>query len=304
MSEDQLLARFQQSMIQQDLAEATIKGYLADMHHFYRWLQQIQEQSIPLTEVTSADLRAYRQYLVNIQRQKTAAVNRRIQALRRFFSWAKRTGLVKDNPAESIRFRRKSAPTQPVSLNPQEVHALLRVAGQSPQGMAKRNYALLQLMLQAGLRISEVCRLQYRDLQINERSGVVAIVDGKGQKERDVPLNATARRALSQYLPMHDHWQADDPVFTSKRNTPLSIRAAQKIIQSLVNRAKIERIAVSAHTLRHTFARRYLDANPGNLVELATLLGHDSLDTTAIYTKADKTTLAQAVERSELNIYD
>ncbi len=304
MSGDNCLARFQQALIQQDLADATIKGYRADVCHFQRWLEQINQQSVPFEQTTSADLRAYRQHLVNIQRQKPATVNRRIQALRRFFSWAKRTGLMKENPAESIRFRRKPAPTQPASLNQQEVHALLRVAGQSPQGLATRNYALLQLMLQAGLRISETCRLQYRDLQLNERSGNATIVDGKGQKERDVPLNATVRRALTQYLSLDESRSPDAPVFSSKRQTPLSIRAAQKIIKSLAKRAKIERIAVTAHTLRHTFARRYLDANPGNLVELSMLLGHESLDTTAIYTKADKTTLAQGVERSELNIYD
>jgi site-specific recombinase XerD len=93
-------------------------------------------------------------------------------------------------------------------------------------------------------------------------------------------------------------------VFTSKRNTPITVRALQKIITALAARAKIERIAVTAHTLRHTFARNYLQANPGNLVELAMLLGHESLDTTAIYTKASKQSLAEAVERSELNIYD
>lgn len=304
MSWDDGLARFQQALLQQDLAPATVKGYAADIRHFCDWLKVLHEYAIPLSQITAADLRAYRQHLVNIQRQKPAAVNRRIQALRRFFSWAKRTGLIEENPAESIRFRRKPTPSQPASLNPQEVHALLRVAGQSPQGLAKRNYALIQLMLQAGLRISEVCRLQHRDLQLNDRSGTVSIVDGKGQRERDVPLNATARRALGRYLQTRSPWQPDDPVFSSKRETPLSIRAAQKIIESLGKRAKIERMAVTAHTLRHTFARRYLDANPGNLVELATLLGHESLNTTAIYTKAAKETLAEAVERSELNIYD
>jgi len=84
----------------------------------------------------------------------------------------------------------------------------------------------------------------------------------------------------------------------------MSVRALQKIIASLTARAKIERIAVTAHALRHTFTRNYLQANPGGLVELAALLGHESLDTTAIYTKASQESLAAAVERSELNVYD
>ena len=303
MSRDTWLARFEQTLMKQDLAETTIKGYLGDVRLFCRWLDEIHADPVDLATVEIADLRAYRQYLVNQQRQKPAAVNRRLQALRRFFAWAKRTGLIEDNPAESIRFRRRPAPKQPSALTPQEVHALLRVAGQSPHGLAQRNYALLQLILQAGLRVSEVCRLQQRDLQLSERSGLVSVIDGKGHKERDVPLNATARRALMRYFDTRESLQPDEPIFTSKRGTPLSIRALQKAITELASRAKIERIAVTAHTLRHTFARRYLDANPGNLVELATLLGHESLDTTAIYTKAAQETLADAVERSELNIY-
>jgi len=303
MSEDQWLSRFKQKLIQQDLAEATINGYLADLRYFCQWLESIHEQPVSLATVEVADIRAYRQYLVNTKRQKPATVNRRLQALRRLFAWAKQTGLIDSNPTESIRFRRKPPPSQPAALTQSEVHALLRVAGQSPHGLAKRNYALIQLMLQAGLRISEVCRLQYRDLQLRERSGIVAIVDGKGRKERDVPLNATARRALTSYLETRDALPPGEPVFTSKRSTPISIRALQKIVTGLATRAKIERIPVTAHTLRHTFARKYLEANPGNLVELAALLGHDSLDTTAIYTKASPEHLTEAVERSELNIY-
>jgi integrase/recombinase XerC len=77
----------------------------------------------------------------------------------------------------------------------------------------------------------------------------------------------------------------------------------QAVIQSLVRRSKIKRIPVSAHTLRHTFATNYLRANPNQLVELAQLMGHDSLNTTAIYTKPTSAELAEAVEKSEINIY-
>jgi site-specific recombinase XerD len=304
MSGDTWLSRFQQHLTRQDLAETSIEGYLADLHHFFHWLADWRDCSMDLATVTVADIRAYRQYLVNSKRQKPASVNRRLQALRRFYGWAKQAGLVAVNPAEAVRFRRRPPPTQPAALTKQEVHALLRVAGQSPHGLSTRNYALVQLLLQAGLRVSEVTRLQSRDLDLRERSGMVTIVDGKGHKDRDVPLNATARRAMAGYLETRGELKPEDPVFTSKRHSPMSVRALQKIIASLAARAKIERIAVTAHALRHTFARNYLQANPSGLVELAALLGHESLDTTAIYAKASQESLAAAVERSELNIYD
>ena len=79
-------------------------------------------------------------------------------------------------------------------------------------------------------------------------------------------------------------------------------RTIQAVIFHLAQRAKIERVRVSAHTLRHTFALNYLRQSPGKLVELASLLGHESLDTTAIYTRPSREELAQDLERSRLNV--
>jgi site-specific recombinase XerD len=304
MTADPWLARFQEHLRHQDLAQNTIHGYLADLRYFGQWLAEWHERPVALASVTEADVRAYRQHLVNTKRQKPATVNRRLQALRRLYTWAEHARLIACHPAQAVRFRRRPPPVQPPALTKSEVHALLRVAGQSPHGLARRNYALVQLMLQAGLRVSEVVRLQVRDLDLHERSGTVTIVDGKGHQDREVPLNATARRALAAYFETRAEQAPTDSVFVSKRTTPMSVRALQKIIAGLAARAKLQRLAVSAHTLRHTFARNYLQANPGHLVELAMLLGHESLDTTAIYTKASRESLAEAVERAELNVYD
>lgn len=263
MSGDPWLTRFKGELLRQDLSQTTVDGYLADLRHFGQWLADWHEAPVDFASAAEADIRAYRQYLVNTRRHKPATVNRRLQALRRLYSWAKQHDLITSNPAQAVRFRRKAPPAQPPALTKQEVHALLRVAGQSPHGLAKRNYALVQVMLQAGLRVSEVVRLQYRDLDIRVRSGAVAITDGKGHRERDVPLNATARRALGAYLKTRAALAPSDPVFTSKRNAPMTVRALQKVIAALATRAKLQRIAVTAHTLRHTFARTYLQSNPG-----------------------------------------
>jgi integrase/recombinase XerC len=157
-------------------------------------------------------------------------------------------------------------------------------------------------MLQCGLRIGEVISLRYSDITLQSRSGVVNVVDGKGHKSRAVPLNLTARHALQQYF-KDCKKESEDSVFHSKRQEALSLRSMQAMIQALAKRAKLNRIPVSAHALRHTFATNYLRANPNQLVELAQLLGHDSLNTTAIYTKSSHAQLAEAVEKSEINIY-
>lgn len=307
MIKNNLLARFKKKLIQQELSRISIQGYIYDIGHFSNWLKEIynsKKRKVDIKKIAAADIKAYRQELVKIKRQKASSVNRRIQSLKRFFAWAKQSKLIHINPAQEIRFVRRMPPTKPMALNKSEVHALLRVAGQSPHGLAKRNYALLQLMLQAGLRIGEVVQLQYQDIDLNARSGKVRIVEGKGFKEREVPLNATARRALLEYLKTRGSLKPADSILLSKQGKQPTVRALQLIVKGLARRAKITRINLTPHTLRHTFATSYLQSNPSGLIELAALLGHDSLNTTAIYTKASKEKLSQGVENIEVNIYD
>lgn len=191
---------------------------------------------------------------------------------------------------------------QPAGLTDAEVHAVLRAAGASSHGLAARNYALVQLMLQAGLRVGEVAALSIGDVTLHERSGSVRIRHGKGLKAREVPLNATARRALRQYLGERGTSTAAAPLFLSSRAEAMPVRSIQASIAAIAHRARIRRITVSAHALRHTFALSYLRDNPGKLVELAGLLGHDSRDTTAVYTRPSGDDLAADLERSRLNV--
>ncbi len=123
-------------------------------------------------------------------------------------------------------------------------------------------------------------------------------------KAREVPLNATARRAPCLYLKTRgDDCEADEPFFLSKRGGIMPARTIQSVITQLARRAKITRVNVSVHTLRHTFALNYLRQNSGKLVELSQLLGHESLDTTAIYMRPSSEELAEGLERSRLNVY-
>ena len=125
--------------------------------------------------------------------------------------------------------------------------------------------------------------------------------DGKGLKARDVPLNRTARQALQSYLAMLPPWTDQTVVFRSKRGTPLAVRSVQAITR-LADQASIDRIAVSAHTLRHT-AVAHLQQHPGKLRQLAYLLGHESLDTTAIYTRPSPDVWRRP-RKEPLNVFD
>ncbi|MDL1979377.1 MAG: tyrosine-type recombinase/integrase [Deltaproteobacteria bacterium] len=289
---DHWLRGFHERLISEDLSPVTVRGYLYDLNHFRNWLTESHGREPALEQILTVDLTTYRQYMVDVKHLKASSVNRRIQAVKKLFSWAHTEGLVVKNPAKNVRFMKPSVRYRPKALRKKELHALLRVAGQSSHGLAKRNYALIQLMVQTGLRISEAAAVKIADLTIHERSGSIRVCDANGRKEREIPLNAAVRRAFTTYLSTSRSHDPDDYLFFSKRNQPASIRTLQDTIARLARKARVKRIRVSAHTLRHTFAINYLKSHPGKLMELAALLGNESLDTVAVYTRPCQETLA------------
>ncbi|MCD6033230.1 MAG: integrase family protein [Thermomicrobiales bacterium] len=295
------LARFIDSLQREDLSAATARGYRYDLRHFLVWHQTIHGNAVVLERLTEFDLIAYRQAMITAGNRPTT-VNRRLDALRRLCRWAQRAGLMSSDLARDVRRIRLPRHCQPLGLQDTEVHAILRAAGASTHGLARRNYALVQFMLQTGLRVGEVAALRIGDLTLHDRSGCVHVRHGKGLKDREVPLNATVRRAMKQYFDERPDAIAGEPLFLSGRAAGLPVRSIQAVIAGLARRARLSRIQVSCHTLRHTFALAYLRDNPGKLVELATLLGHDSLDTTALYTRSSRADLAADLERSHFNV--
>ena len=294
---DGVLQDFTRSLRAADLAEATRRGYAADLGRFRAWIEDSRGEGVALRRINAVDLANYRQHLIRSEKLRSASVNRKVQALKKFFGWAAHKKLIAANPASALQFLRRQKRTQPKGLRSEEVSALLRAAGQTGHGLARRNYALLQLLLQTGLRVGEVSRLAIADCEINDRSGMVRVRAGKGGKEREVPLNASARRAISLYLKTRAGYTSEEPLFLSERGgQAMSLRTVQATVQELARRAKITRIPVSAHTCRHSFALTFLRRNPGKLIELATLLGHESLDTTAVYVQPSAEELARAVE--------
>ena len=295
------LTAFLTELARTDLAPATRRGYGYDLRHFLTWHASIQDGRFALERLGEHDLIAYRQHLLALGR-RPATINRRLDALRRLCRWARDTGKLRDDVARNLRPVRVARDRQPAGLTDAEAHALLRAVGASSHGLAARNYTLVQLMLQAGLRVGEVAALQLGDVSLHERSGVVRIRHGKGLRARDVPLNATARRALKHALDQRHALAVGDPLFVSSRGGAMPVRSIQAVITALARRARLKRRPVSAHSLGHTFALGYLRDNPGKLVELAGLLGHDSLDTTAVYTRPSGDDLAADLERSHLNV--
>lgn len=286
---------FFQFLLKNDLSQKTISAYQNDLRIFMSWSEAFGLKREP-NSLNEVDLIEYRHYLIFQKNLKGSTVNRQLGTLKKFFLWGYTQKKFDKNISQKIKFIELSKQRSPLGLKSFEVQALLQASGSSKHGHAKRNYALVHLILQTGLRVNEVYLLNEKDIEIKDRSGIVHVRLGKGRKQRQVPLNSKVRNALQLYLEEREP-QEKKAFFMSERGKRLTVRAIQAIVQGLSKRAKICRIRVSPHSLRHTFALNFLKKNPGSIVELANLMGHDSIDTTAIYTQPSIDDLALAVEK-------
>lgn len=291
---NKILEKFKEGMLSEDISDNSIRNYISDIRGFNKWYQEI-DFSEDLKKMTFYHLNAYKDHMIGNKRKKTSSINRSIQSLKNFCQFLIKRKLIKTNPAEKIRFLKSTKRMQPQALSKKYIHKLLSVTSHSSHGTQKRNYAIIQIILQTGIRVSELTNLELRDLKIYDRSGEIRIVNAKGGKERTIPLNNIARRALKSYLGKR-LMDSNSIAFLSKRDQKLTTRAVQKVISNLGKKANIGEI--SPHILRHTFAINYLRSNPECLVELSALLGHESLDTTSIYTVASKERLASTIEKA------
>src|ERR1039458_6643537 len=184
-------AEFVRALAREDLSPLTLRGYARDVKLFVDWYAPNK-----LEKLSTVDLIHYRQHLADEKGLRPASLNRRLEALRRFCRWAHEQKKLKTNVVAEVKLARTVRGIRPKGLEDLEVQALLRAAGQSAHGLGKRNYALTQMMLQTGLRVSEAAHLRVADLALRERAGSVCIRHGKGRKEREIPLNPSARRGL------------------------------------------------------------------------------------------------------------
>ena len=175
----------------------------------------------------------------------------------------------------------------PRHLDDQEEQALVAVVTKVG---TLRDRVLIVLLLHTGLRARELCHLRCDQVKLGKRSGLLEII-GKRNKYREVPLNATTRNMLEEYLPS----LPSDTVFlfpSAKTKQALSERALGYLIKKYAHAAKLP--DVSPHDLRHRFGYRMLESVPHH--RLAQIMGHDSLDTTRVYVQGTKHNLQLAVE--------
>jgi site-specific recombinase XerD len=233
----------------------------------------------------------YKAHLRTVRRRTPATINRHLAALRKFFVWAKGARKVSELPTESVKGV-PAGPRVPKSLPKRDVDKLIREAEKEQN---KRNLAVVLTLRHTGIRVGELCNLRLADISISERKGSLVVRSGKGDKDRTVPLNNDVRQAIEFYKEARPQ-VADDHLFIGQRGEPLQPDAVQLIVRKYARRAGLD--GVTPHTLRHSFAKHVLDAGE-DLATVSRLLGHERLETTAIYTQPNARDLEEAVRRLE-----
>jgi site-specific recombinase XerD len=285
------ISAFSAELTRQGMAEKTVTTYATDLVQFARWFSDTTGEAFSSRGVTPTDILDYKAFLRTVQRRQAATVNRRLAALRKFFLWAQATGRVAELPTAQVKGV-PAAPRSPKSLPKRDIHRLLREAQKAGN---KRDLAIVQTLRHTGLRAGELCNLRLGDIAISERKGSLLVRSGKGDKDRTVPLNHDAREALSGYLAVRPA-SADDHLFMGQRGEPLQSDGVQLIVRKFAKRAGLS--GVTSHNLRHSLARHLLDAGV-DLPTVSRILGHERLETTAIYTQPMQRDLEAAVSRLE-----
>src|SRR5712692_330100 len=193
-----LLECWHRFLQEHDRSPGTIKKYTQAVVHFLSWYEQEERVPLQLAALTPIALIGYRNFLQHEQHKSISTINLRISALRAWCAWLVDQGYLPLDPAARVKLIGGESGSKREGLESSQINALLRQAQMSRD--PARNYAIVQVLLQTGLRLSECSGLTFSDITFGERSGLLLVRAGKGNKVRSVPLNASAREAIAPYV--------------------------------------------------------------------------------------------------------
>jgi site-specific recombinase XerD len=297
MSHTKQLDEFAASLRREGKAERTVDSYLQDISMFLRWFRETLGEEPDLIRISTLDIAEYRSCLLNVRRQKPSYVNHQICSLRRLFGFLVARGDMERNPAEDIAYLRQEKSPPKALTDRERLRVLREVYRPKTTGRVdRRAVCIFELLLNCGLRVSELAGLQISDMESSERRGKLSVRSAKGGRYREVPLNRDARKAITEYLevrPQVDH----EALLVSQRGGPLSANAIWRVVRGHLSAVGLT--DATPHSLRHTFATMLLRKHGEDLVTVAALLGHENIQTTAVYTRPNQKDLEQAVGKLE-----
>lgn len=273
--DDDLLQRFVWMLQGQNRSQHTIKAYANDVRQFAGWLSAQQPPITSPLQVSRSHIDAYLGHLAKAQLTGVTRA-RKLVALRTFFRHLEASGDLTTSPINGVQSPRKERKV-PVYLTKDEYSKLLALAGAN-----RRDFAILTLLLQTGIRVSELAGLRLGDIDLKEQ---LIKVRGKGQAERMIELEPKGIKALKEWLKERPAKESPevptDRLFLNRFGQPLGTRGLHKLLVKYALGAGIAKQA-SPHTLRHTFATAKAEQGVDAFL-LREWLGHRSLTTTQRY---------------------
>lgn len=293
------------------LSERTIGEYYLDIRLFLKFYKSSQDNiDLPvedidisamtvenLRKITVSDIYSFIFYAADERKNADKARYRKLSSLRSFFKYlTKTTHLLKDDPTKDI-----DVPAPKKSL-PKflSLEESLRLLATSDDSDSVRDYCILTLFLNCGMRLSELVGINISHIDFSEARMKVL---GKGNKERMVYLNSACMDAISRYLAVRGQNEkaADEPaLFISNRNKRISKRRVQQIVENAIDAAGLDGKGITTHKLRHTAATLMYQYGDADVLTLKELLGHENIATTEIYTHLSAESVRNAVDSNPL----
>ncbi len=294
----------------------SIKEYNYDLANFLKFIsihykltkaQDFKDVDISKMDISTinkiqlADIHAYISYMATNLKSSPATRARKISSIRIFFKYlSSKAKLIDNNPALDLETP-KLGKRMPKYLSLDDSKKLLDVTINTDSRNNVRDYAIITLFLNCGMRLSELVNINIKDIDFSESKMTVI---GKGNKERTIFLNKACLKAVNDYLSVrpHDSVKSDsrDALFLSERKERISNRMVQQIVKNELQKAGLDTRKYSTHKLRHTAATLMYQYGNVDIRALQELLGHESISTTEIYTHVNDERVRDAVESNPL----
>ncbi|MBO6145265.1 MAG: site-specific tyrosine recombinase XerD [Bacilli bacterium] len=272
--------------IERGLSNNTYDGYKRDLEDFFNYIKKEYKN------INKNDIIKYIECLAKKDNPKT--VNRHIVSIKNYFKYMEKIGNIKNNPCEDITGL-KMPKTMPHVLSEDDIDKLLDI--KLNDAFDYRNKAMLELMYSSGLRISELLNLDVNDIDFEMN---IVRCFGKGSKERIVPLSDIATESLDIYINVYRNTLVKNKVtnilFLNSRGDKLSRQGFFKILKKLALEKGINK-DISPHTIRHSFATHLIN-HGADLRSVQTMLGHENIKTTQIYTHVSNNYVKENYEKS------